>query len=744
ESENDDNDEDVANEEYEEQDNGLTEKTFKFDDFARRLLHPKIVRACTLVLTDWTQIPTKALKAAVTILHRIAYGCSCPGMLYQAKLFRIFQQVFSVERDVHQEELRRLGIFVLRKFVEVAPTNPKIYAELLFYKGIREANELETGYCDAYEAGTKGVWTEAQETELRFLFEENQRNPSTDTDVIDWILENIVDKTRTRRGVLKKLQDMGLQFKAPTKRSTKAAQAGKNLWPPEEDEQLSSLYDQHRLEPDCLQRIVQEFEERRNKQQIIKRMLQLHLIADKSEILPAKPKRKSQKQQQQQQQNESDDDNAEQDDEEDEDNDEEFMQQPRAAGSGATKKSKPRQVVRTPLDVGTVRALIGQLDGEQYQGAFEWLRECLDDASEDTEEAAADDDGVPLLPLLEIQKAAMEQADFHKVLLALGLQPPIAGMENYWRIPTYLNAADLKMRAKIVSGEEVEEPDAASEADELQSEEEEDFLEKHSRQRQQAMNESIAAEQQRKLDTLMFSKSDEESEQRAAPPPPVKAKRQRKKKAKSKQTMAELSEEEEEQEEVNEIARKLARKKRKAAVSSEEEADVEPPSKPNTDDLFEQLKAKRATKIKSNAPAKQPTVDEATAEAEAEDAYNFNSEDYRARLQELEDEEEQQQQELDKENVTIKSQRTRRANVIDSDSDEDDAEDVNVAKAGKRPRPRSDSEQDTQANSLAAELELDSDEDVNFLARKKQSNKETNNKRRRVAVIDDDDDDDDF
>jgi len=69
----------------------------------------------------------------------------------QAKLFRIFQQVLSVERDTHQEELRRLGIYVLRKFVEVAPTNPKIYAELLFYKGIREANELETGYCDEYE-----------------------------------------------------------------------------------------------------------------------------------------------------------------------------------------------------------------------------------------------------------------------------------------------------------------------------------------------------------------------------------------------------------------------------------------------------------------------------------------------------------------------------------------------------------------------------------------------------------------
>jgi len=69
------------------------------------------------------------------------------------------------------------------------------------------------------------------------------------SDVIDWILDNLVDKTRTRRGVLKKLKDMGIHFKAPTKRSTKAALAGKNLWQPEEDEQLSSLYDQHRMEP---------------------------------------------------------------------------------------------------------------------------------------------------------------------------------------------------------------------------------------------------------------------------------------------------------------------------------------------------------------------------------------------------------------------------------------------------------------------------------------------------------------
>ncbi|XP_060645851.1 protein timeless homolog [Drosophila nasuta] len=762
-----DGDEDEANEEYEERDNGLTEKTFKFEDFARRLLHPKIVRACTLVLTDWTQIPTKALKAAVTILHRIAYGLSCPGMLYQAKLFRIFQQVFSVERDTHQEELRRLGIYVLRKFVEVAPTNPKIYAELLFYKGIREANELETGYCDVYETGTKGAWTEEQEVELRFLFEENQRNPETDKDVIDWILDNLVDKTRTRRGILKKLKDMDIHFKAPTKRSTKAALGGKNLWQPEEDEELSSLYDQHRLEPDCLQRIVAEFGERRNKQQIIKRMLQIHLIADKSEIIPVKEKKsKGKSKNQQQSDNES--------------GGEDYMEEPMFENAISkpkkVAKAKPRQIVRTPLDIGTVRALISQVDMEKYQLAIDWLKESLEEASEDIEEAAEDEDGVPLLPLQEVQKEAMEQSEFQKMLVALGLQPPIVGMENYWRIPIYLNAADLKLRAKIVGGEEVEEDNESEEEEEPspvgntdeEDEEEEDYLDKCSRQRKQATTGNITAEQQRKLESIMYSKSDDEVEHREplskASVSKDKGKRQRKTKAKQQQKDSD------DDEEVNEIARKLARKKRRPDVSSEDEPEPEEEQeqsgKPNTDDLFEQLKAKRATKIQLSdmvlSESARAESDAAAAEDEEDDdAFNFNSEDYRARLLELEEEEEKEQEQREKESVvlsdhdkenailqannTIKTsslssssslQRTRRANVIDSDSDNDDAGAMPPNKANKR--PRSDNEQDGQRD----EADTD-DEDINFLARKKPASSEPA-KRRRVAIIDDDDDDDDF
>ncbi|EDX13111.1 GD18885 [Drosophila simulans] len=709
-----DEDDDLDNEEYEEQDNGLTEKTFKFDDFARRLLNPKIVRACTLVLSDWADIPTRSLKAAVTILHRIAYGCKCAGMLFQAKLFRIFQQVFSVERDVHQEELRRLAIFVVRKFVEVAPTNPKIYAELLFYKGIREANELETGYCDAYEAGTKGAWTEEQESELRFLFEENQRNPETDKDVIDWILDNLVDKTRNRRTVLKKLKELGLMFKAPTKRSTKSAQSGKNVWQPEEDDELRSLYDQHRIEPDCLERLVHEFAERRSKQQIIKRMLQIHLIADKSEILPAKKGRGKDKPKKE----------AEMEGEGDEFD---FAEEPMLEEQGykklksKPKKAKKRQMVRTPLDVGTIRALIGQVDSEKYQSAIEWLQECLQDASEDTEEAVEDDDGVPLLPLMQDQKNAMEDGDSQKVLVALGMQPPITGMEAYWRIPIYLNSADLLLRSKIRQKKRLK----LSRKTRLQtmrrakmpeeSEEEEDFLEKHSRQRQ----ENIATQQQRKLDSLMFNQSDDETEQRALPKSKDKPKASEKK-----------------------AKRKVKDKAKESKDSNDDGTDKAELEKPNTDDLFNQLRAKRATKIKLSDMALNESTN--AAQEEDDDAFNFNSEDYRARLLELEDEEQNSKDADenggDKENITNKSlQRARRVNVIDSDSDNDDDGALPADKTNKRPR----SDDDGDAGHMDATAEEDSDEEANFLARKKPAKVDGEPaKRRRLAIIDDDDEDD--
>uniref|UniRef100_A0A1I8N7D7 Timeless C-terminal domain-containing protein n=1 Tax=Musca domestica TaxID=7370 RepID=A0A1I8N7D7_MUSDO len=768
-----DSGEDEENEEIE--DNHVVEKTFKFDDFAKRLLNPKIVRACVVVLTDWEKIPTKSLKAAVTILHRIAYGCSCPAMLYQAKLFRIFQEVMNAGRDAHHEELRRLGTYVVRKFVETAPNNPKIYAELLFYKSVKEANEVESGYCDAYESGTKGTWTDEQEAELRFLFEENQRNPETDKDVIDWILDNIIDKTRTRRGVLKKLKEMGLTFKAPTKKSTASAQS-KHLWKPEEDEELRSLYDQYRTEDDCLQRILSEFEERRNKQQIIKRMLQLHIIADKSEILPQKPrKRKSKKK------------NSDDDEENDEFMQEEGGMSERAKSSSSSSKpsksrkpakSQKRKIVRTPLDVGTVRALLGQIDADKYQESIDWLKECLDDAADDEDEPSEEDDGVPLLPLQPQQKEAMEDDNFKKVLVALGIQPPVLGMETYWRIPTYLNSADLKLRAKIVAGEEVEidvegieedddeESDNADDAgDDNGSESEDDYLESlaNAKDREKLDNlEKIRDQQRSKLNNLMFSKSDEETEERAPLQAKKKPKTKKETQKKKKKPAKSDDSDDEDPELVNKIKKKLDKKRRNYDLSSEEDnSDAEDTfkmpaekevEKPNTVDLFDQLKAKRASsKIKLSDMVdekKTAAKNNATEDDDENDDLNFNSEDYRKRLAELgdddDDDDDNEDGGVEEQEKTIIN-RSRRANVIESDDDDDDTNkkgnpDENATKKRRRSVDADGEETDKD----------EEDEDAMFLSRKKPSaaeklaaeSGEEPAKRRRLAIVDDDDEDD--
>lgn len=66
-------------------------------------------------------------------------------------------------------------------------------------------------------------------------------------DVIDWILDNLIEKNRTRRGIIKKLKELGLIFRAPTKKSI-ADGISKHAWHHEQDKLLRELFDAHRLE----------------------------------------------------------------------------------------------------------------------------------------------------------------------------------------------------------------------------------------------------------------------------------------------------------------------------------------------------------------------------------------------------------------------------------------------------------------------------------------------------------------
>lgn len=65
-------------------------------------------------------------------------------------------------------------------------------------------------------------------------------------DVIDWILDNLIDQTRTRRGVIKKLKELGLIFRAPTKRVNRerAREKTPKEFSEEEDQMLTEIWEQ--------------------------------------------------------------------------------------------------------------------------------------------------------------------------------------------------------------------------------------------------------------------------------------------------------------------------------------------------------------------------------------------------------------------------------------------------------------------------------------------------------------------
>lgn len=66
------------------------------------------------------------------------------------------------------------------------------------------------------------------------------------SDVIDWILDSLIDQTKSRRAVIKKLKELGLIFKCPTKKSNSEG-ARKKIpmeFTEEEDDVLKEVWPQ--------------------------------------------------------------------------------------------------------------------------------------------------------------------------------------------------------------------------------------------------------------------------------------------------------------------------------------------------------------------------------------------------------------------------------------------------------------------------------------------------------------------
>lgn len=207
---------------------------------------------------------------------------------------------------------------------------------------------------------------------------------------------------------------------------------------------------------------------KRSKQFVINKMIETGLIASKDEILPSKRKRAAKSAR-------NNDDDADENTDHEED----------ASRRNAPMPKHSKRPVKMPktssksLNTQALRTLLIAMEA-YFKPVLEWLEESLNDAAADLDEDDPTDDPddcVPLVPFTAEQRAAFEGHDFQQLLNGLGLQEPTAGVETYWRIPHDLTASDLRRRARIVGGLDVD--DDAAELDdqtaELSDAESEDY-----------------------------------------------------------------------------------------------------------------------------------------------------------------------------------------------------------------------------------------------------------------------------
>ncbi|RLU24932.1 hypothetical protein DMN91_003023 [Ooceraea biroi] len=444
--------EEDEDDEEEEQGTVFQETDFKLDEFLQRFANVKVIKAAALLLQQFENNTAEVNHYVVKMLHRIAWDCKMPGMIFQASIFRTFQKILESKDPVHKE-LEKFAVFIIRRFTEVAQKNRKSYMELLFWKTSRDAIEIVDGY--NAETGNKkvsrAVWTEVEEDELRTLFMEHQTNKYPQ-DLIDWLLEHIINENRTRRSIIKKLKEMCLIVNSKGVRAEVQKRLPKE-WSEEEIAQLTELWTQLKDDDDPVDLIFTGLRIKRPKPKIKEKLLELGLARDRKELRKKRAGKSNQGKSSWETQAASNSDGNESSATDDGDGEETRKSSKRggAPRRNESTKKKQRNRRKLPTIVYTDAQLSGLLKDvidREMREALEWIKESLQDVLDDRDEESSE--GIPLVPLTDYSSAAMDSPSFQKLLRAMGFVPPADAQESYWRIPANMLTTTIQKRCKLI------------------------------------------------------------------------------------------------------------------------------------------------------------------------------------------------------------------------------------------------------------------------------------------------------
>ncbi|GFQ67403.1 protein timeless homolog [Trichonephila clavata] len=267
----------------------VIEQKLDMNDIYKKYASPKVVMPCCLLLANYQSNSLRTNACLIKLLHKIAWDYKMHALFFQSTVFLTFQKIFDdpdVSCNAVIKEFYRFAKFIVSKFFEVAEKNNKAFIELLFWKGHREAYELVEGYGTSHTSNVRGAWTEDEEEELKYLYEENKDIYIEGQDVADIIHANINQKKRTKHEIILALKRLGLIQNAKDLKPHLRKE-----WREDEINELQHLFEDFKTSDDVMGNILSKLSIKRSRKAVIEKMLELNLIQDRKEISKKRAKK---------------------------------------------------------------------------------------------------------------------------------------------------------------------------------------------------------------------------------------------------------------------------------------------------------------------------------------------------------------------------------------------------------------------------------------------------------------------
>ncbi|XP_054719103.1 protein timeless homolog [Uloborus diversus] len=282
---------DVEEEEMEASMPSVAEKKLEIDEVYKKYASPKVVQPCCLLLANYHKNSDQTNTSLIKLIHKIACNCKMYALFFQSTVFVTFHKIFN-DPEVNFcpiiKAFYRFGKFIMSKFFETAEENPKIFVEMLFWKGVREVYKLEEGYGASENSSSKLIWTEEEDEELQYLFEENKDVHIEGQDVADIICAIMNKKSKSKKQIISALKRLGLISNAKDLKPHLSKE-----WRETEVLELTHLFSDYRDSEDIMSDIRERLSIKRSRKAIVEKLLELNLITDRKEVKKKKSKKQN-------------------------------------------------------------------------------------------------------------------------------------------------------------------------------------------------------------------------------------------------------------------------------------------------------------------------------------------------------------------------------------------------------------------------------------------------------------------